>query len=34
MVQIKEVINKSLTIKDAYMDGMVLVDEDGTPVHY
>lgn len=32
MVQIKEVINKSLTIKDAYMDGMVLVDEDGTPV--
>lgn len=33
MVQIKEVINKSLTIKDAYMDGMVLVDEDGTPVN-
>lgn len=29
MIKIQETINKSLTVKGAYMDGNVLVDEDG-----
>jgi len=30
MISIKETVNKSLTIKDAYMDGKQLLDDDGT----
>ena len=29
MITIKETTNKSLTIKDAYMDGTTLLDDDG-----
>ena len=29
MITVKETINKSLTIKDAYMDGTTLLDDDG-----
>ena len=32
MIKIKETINKSLTIKGAYMDGNNLVDEDGSNI--
>ena len=32
MITIKETTNKSLTIKDAYMDGNRLLDEDGSDV--
>lgn len=27
MITVKETINKSLTVKDAYMDGTTLLDE-------
>lgn len=30
MISIKETVNKSLTIKDAYMDGTTLCDDDGS----
>lgn len=33
MISIKETTNKAITIKDAYMDGTILVDEDGTPIN-
>lgn len=33
MISIKEITNKSLTIKEAYMDGTHLLDEDGTEVN-
>lgn len=33
MIAIKETINKSLTIKGAYMDGNKLVDDDGSDVN-
>lgn len=33
MITIKETINKSLTIKDAYMDGDVLLDDDGCAIN-
>lgn len=33
MITIKETINKSLTIKDAYMDGTTLCDEDGATIN-
>lgn len=32
MITVKETINKSLTIKDAYMDGTTLCDDDGATV--
>ena len=32
MITVKETINKSLTIKDAYMDGTTLLDDDGTNI--
>ena len=32
MITIKETINKSLTIKDAYMDGNTLLDDDGSTI--
>lgn len=32
MITIKESINKSLTIKDAYMDGNTLCDDDGATI--
>lgn len=32
MITIKETTNKSLTIKDAYMDGTTLCDDDGATV--
>lgn len=32
MITIKETTNKSLTIKDAYMDGTTLLDDDGTNI--
>ena len=32
MISVKETINKSLTIKDSYMDGKKLLDEDGSEV--
>ena len=32
MISVKETINKSLTIKDSYMDGKTLLDEDGTEI--
>ena len=32
MITIKETTNKSLTIKDAYMDGIKLLDEDGSDI--
>lgn len=32
MIKIKETINKSLSIKGAYMDNHRLVDEDGSPI--
>lgn len=32
MISIKETVNKSLTIKDAYMDGTTFCDEDGNPI--
>ena len=32
MITIKETTNKSLTIKDAYMDTKKLVDDDGAPI--
>lgn len=32
MITIKETTNRSLTIKDAYMDGNNLVDEDGANI--
>ena len=33
MITIKETINKSLTIKGAYMDGSQLVDDDGAEIN-
>lgn len=33
MITIKETINKSLTIKDAYMDKLTLCDDDGATVN-
>lgn len=33
MITIKEIINKSLTIKDAYMDGTTLCDDDGATIN-
>ncbi len=33
MISIKETINKSLTIKDAYMDGNTLLDDDGSDIN-
>lgn len=33
MVTVKETINKSLTIKDAYMDGVMLLDDDGSEIN-
>lgn len=33
MITIKEIINKSLTIKDAYMDGVTLCDDDGATIN-
>lgn len=33
MISIKETINKSLTIKDAYMDGNTLLDDDGSAIN-
>lgn len=33
MISIKETINKSLTIKDAYMDGNTLCDDDGSSIN-
>lgn len=32
MITVKETINKSLTIKDAYMDGNILCDDDGATI--
>lgn len=32
MISVKETINKSLTIKDSYMDGKTLLDEDATEI--
>ena len=32
MISIKETTNRSLTIKDAYMDNTTLCDEDGSSV--
>lgn len=32
MITVKETINKSLTIKDAYMDGTTLLDDDGANI--
>lgn len=32
MITIKETTNKSLTIKDAYMDGTTLLDDDGRTI--
>ena len=32
MITVKETINKSLTIKDAYMDGTTLLDDDGVNI--
>ena len=32
MITVKETINKSLTIKDAYMDGTTLLDDDGAGI--
>ena len=31
-MKIKETVNKTITIKDAYMDGTTLLEEDATPV--
>jgi hypothetical protein len=33
MISIKETVNKSLTIKDAYMDGTTLCDDDGSSIN-
>ncbi len=33
MITIKETTNKSLTIKDAYMDGTALLDDDGEKIN-
>ena len=33
MITVKETINKSLTIKDAYMDGDKLLDDDGANIN-
>ena len=33
MITIKETTNKSLTIKDAYMDGEVLCNDDGATIN-
>lgn len=33
MISVKETINKSLTIKDAYMDGTTLLDDDGSEIN-
>lgn len=32
MIIVKETINKSLTIKDAYVDGDIFCDEDGAQI--
>ena len=32
MISVKETINKAITIKDAYMDNGVLVDEDASVI--
>lgn len=32
MIIAKETINKSLTIKDSYMDGVTLCDDDGSTI--
>ena len=34
MINVKETINKSLTIKDAYMDGATLLDDDGSVIDF
>jgi hypothetical protein len=34
MINVKETINKSLTIKDAYMDGTTLLDDDGSVIDF
>ncbi len=33
MITVKETINKSLTIKDAYMDNTTLLDDDGADIN-
>lgn len=33
MILVKETINKSLTIKDAYMDDTTLCDDDGATIN-
>lgn len=32
MISVKETINKAITVKDAYMDNGVLVDEDASVI--
>lgn len=32
MISVKETINKTITVKDAYMDNGVLVDEDASAI--
>lgn len=32
MITVKETINKSLTVKDAYMDGTTLLDDNGDAI--
>ena len=33
MITVKETINKSLTVKDAYMDGTTLCDDNGDAIN-
>ena len=34
MINVKETINKSVTIKDCYMDGIDLLDDDGVKINF
>ena len=34
MINVKETINKSVTIKDAYMDGKELLNDDGSKIDF
>lgn len=34
MINVKETINKSVTIKDAYMDGKELLNDDGAKIDF
>ena len=34
MISVKETINKSLTIKDAYMDDVTLLNDDGSEIDF